>query len=96
MPLSGMTAAKVREHIRTHGTFRVEEGPNGMVGDRLFANFKRTDIPMCPLVHRFWHTDRKAAGTTRKITPNWLRRFLAQVGLAKGVHVTDVAAWPGA
>lgn len=95
MPLPGVIAAKVREHVRRHGTFRVADGPNRMAGDYLFANIGRTNILMYALVHRLWQAARKAAGVARRITPQWLRHFFASVGLAKGVPVTDMAAWLG-
>lgn len=95
VPLPGVIAAKVREHVRRHGTFRVADGPNRMAGDYLFANIGRTNILMYALVHRLWQAARKAAGVARRITPQWLRHFFASVGLAKGVPVTDMAAWLG-
>ncbi|MFF7309086.1 tyrosine-type recombinase/integrase [Streptomyces sp. NPDC008137] len=95
VPLPSVIAAKVREHVRRHGTFRVADGPNRMAGDYLFANIGRTNILMYALVHRLWQAARRAAGVTRKVTPQWLRHFFASVGLAKGVPVTDMAAWLG-
>jgi integrase len=95
VPLPGKGAAKVREHIRRHGTFRVAAGPNRMPGDYLFANIGRTNILMYALVHRLCTADRKAAGVSRKITPLWLRHFFASADLAKGVPVTDMAVWLG-
>ncbi|MGW4922793.1 tyrosine-type recombinase/integrase [Streptomyces parvulus] len=84
VPLPGKVAAKVREHIRRHGTFRVADGPNRMPGDYLFANIRRTNILMHALVHRLWTAAKRAAGVFRKITPLWLRHFLASAGLANG------------
>lgn len=95
VPLPGVVAAKVREHVRSHGTFRVAAGPNRMAGGYLFANVGRTNILMYALVHRLWQAARKAAGITRRVTSQWLRHFFASVGLAKGVPVTDMAAWLG-
>ncbi|WP_244809791.1 tyrosine-type recombinase/integrase [Streptomyces sp. So13.3] len=93
VPLS--IAAKVREHVRCYGTFRVEDGPNRLVGDYLFANLGRTNILMYSLISRLWHAARCAAGIVREITPHWLRHFFASAGLAKGVPVTDMAEWLG-
>jgi integrase len=74
---------------------RVEDGPNRLAGDYLFANIGRTNILMYALWHRLWHAARKAARVVRNITPQWLRHFFATVGLSKGVPVTDMAAWLG-
>jgi integrase len=78
-----------------YGTFRVEEGLNRLEGDYLFSNIGRTNILMYSLVARLWRTAKKAAGISRRITPHWLRRFFASVGLSKGVPVTDMAEWWG-
>ncbi|WP_329343824.1 site-specific integrase [Streptomyces sp. NBC_01352] len=95
VPLPRTIEAKVREHIRCYGTFRVETGLNRMEGDYLFANVGRTNILMYSLVDRLWRNARATAGITRKITTHWLRHFFASAGLARGVPVTDMAEWLG-
>ncbi|GGX75819.1 tyrosine-type recombinase/integrase [Streptomyces hiroshimensis] len=95
VPLPATIAAKIREHLQLHGTFRVEDGLNRIAGDYLFSNIGRTNILMYSLVDRLWRNAKKAAGIIRKITPHWLRHFFASAGLSKGVPVTDMAAWLG-
>ncbi|WP_328485923.1 tyrosine-type recombinase/integrase [Streptomyces zaomyceticus] len=95
VPLPPTIAAKVTEHIRLYGTFRVEDGLNRLEGDYLFSNVGRTNILMYALVDRLWRNAKKAAGIARKITPHWLRHFFASAGLSKGVPVTDMAEWLG-
>lgn len=95
VPLPRTIEAKVKEHVRRYGTFRVEMGLNRMEGDYLFSNVGRTNILMYSLVDRLWRNARKAAGITRKITTHWLRHFFASAGLARGVPVTDMAEWLG-
>ncbi|MGW4162476.1 tyrosine-type recombinase/integrase [Streptomyces sp. NPDC004788] len=95
IPLPAFIAAKVKEHVRLHGTFRVEEGPNRLKGDYLFSNVGRTNILMYSLVDRLWRSAKRSAGITRKITPHWLRHFFASAGLSKGVPVSDMAEWLG-
>ncbi|GHC57731.1 tyrosine-type recombinase/integrase [Streptomyces cinnamoneus] len=95
VPLPATIAAKIHEHLRLYGTFRVEDGLNRIAGDYLFSNIGRTNILMYSLVDRLWRNAKKAADITRKITPHWLRHFFASAGLSKGVPVTDMAAWLG-
>ncbi|MEU3556384.1 tyrosine-type recombinase/integrase [Streptomyces fragilis] len=95
VPVPPTIAAKVQEHVRLHGTFRVEEGPNRLEGDYLFSNVGRTNILMYSLVDRLWRNAKKAAGIKRRITTHWLRHFFASAGLSKGVPVTDMAEWLG-
>lgn len=65
VPLPAYIAAKVREHVRLHGTFRVEEGLNRLAGDYLFSNVGRTNILMYSLVDRLWRRAKASAGITR-------------------------------
>lgn len=95
VPVSPTIAAKVQEHVRLYGTFRVEEGPNRLEGDYLFSNVGRTNILMYSLVDRLWRNAKTAAGIKRRITTHWLRHFFASAGLSKGVPVTDMAEWLG-
>ncbi|MEV5950607.1 tyrosine-type recombinase/integrase [Streptomyces sp. NPDC051993] len=95
VPVPASIAAKVREHVRRYGTFRVGNELNRLTGDYLFANIGRTNILMYSLISRLWHVARRAAGIAREITPHWLRHFFASAGLAKGVPVTDMAEWLG-
>ncbi|MEU8810975.1 tyrosine-type recombinase/integrase [Streptomyces violaceoruber] len=95
VPVPPTIAAKVQEHIRMYGTFRVEEGPNRLEGDYLFSNIGRTNILMYSLVDRLWRNAKRAAGIKRRITTHWLRHFFASAGLSKGVPVTDMAEWLG-
>ncbi|AXI85266.1 MULTISPECIES: site-specific integrase [Streptomyces] len=95
VPVPPTIAAKVQEHVRMYGTFRVEEGPNRLEGDYLFSNIGRTNILMYSLVDRLWRNAKRAAGIKRRITTHWLRHFFASAGLSKGVPVTDMAEWLG-
>ncbi|MGW7303094.1 tyrosine-type recombinase/integrase [Streptomyces sp. NPDC054829] len=95
VPVPPSIAAKVQEHVRLYGTFRVEEGLNRLEGDYLFSNIGRTNILMYSLVDRLWRNAKKAAGISRRITTHWLRHFFASAGLSKGVPVTDMAEWLG-
>ncbi|MGW1109382.1 tyrosine-type recombinase/integrase [Streptomyces sp. NPDC002540] len=95
VPVPPTIAAKVQEHVRLYGTFRVEEGPNRLEGDYLFSNVGRTNILMYSLVDRLWRNAKRAAGIKRRITTHWLRHFFASAGLSKGVPVTDMAEWLG-
>ncbi|MER6121957.1 tyrosine-type recombinase/integrase [Streptomyces sp. NPDC001795] len=95
VPVPPSIAAKVQEHVRLYGTFRVEEGLNRLEGDYLFSNIGRTNILMYSLVDRLWRKAKKAAGVSRRITTHWLRHFFASAGLSKGVPVTDMAEWLG-
>ncbi|MFD4861019.1 tyrosine-type recombinase/integrase [Streptomyces atratus] len=95
VPVPPTIAAKVQEHVRLYGTFRVEEGPNRLEGDYLFSNVGRTNILMYCLVDRLWRNAKRAAGIKRRITTHWLRHFFASAGLSKGVPVTDMAEWLG-
>ncbi|MFE1749431.1 tyrosine-type recombinase/integrase [Streptomyces anandii] len=95
VPVPPSIAAKVQEHVRLYGTFRVGEGLNRLEGDYLFSNIGRTNILMYSLVDRLWRNAKKAAGISRRITTHWLRHFFASAGLSKGVPVTDMAEWLG-
>jgi hypothetical protein len=95
VPVPPTIAAKVQEHIRLYGTFRVEEGPNRLEGEYLFSKSGRTNILMYSLVDRLWRNAKKAAGITRRITTHWLRHFFASAGLSKGLPVTVMAEWLG-
>ncbi|WP_078963322.1 tyrosine-type recombinase/integrase [Streptomyces durhamensis] len=94
VPVPPTIVAKVQEHVRLYGTFRVEEGLNRR-GDYLFSNIGRTNILMYSLVDRLWRIAKKAAGISRRITTHWHRHFFASAGLSKGVPVTDMAEWLG-
>ncbi|MER8047723.1 tyrosine-type recombinase/integrase [Streptomyces sp. NPDC094032] len=95
IPVPTYIADKVREHVRQHGTVRVEDGLNRSKGDYLFSNVGRTTILMYSLVDRLWRAAKGNAGITRKITPHWLRHFFASARLSKGVPVSDMAEWLG-
>ncbi|QIZ00624.1 hypothetical protein HEP87_51300 [Streptomyces sp. S1D4-11] len=43
VPVPPTIAAKVQEHVRLYGAFRVEEGLNRLEGDYLFAHIGRTN-----------------------------------------------------
>ncbi|WP_329393871.1 tyrosine-type recombinase/integrase [Streptomyces lydicus] len=95
VPLSSFVGRKVQEHIKRHGTFRIEEGRNRMTGDYLFTNISRTNIMSLAYMDKVWGAAVKAAELGRSVKKHWLRHFFASAALSRGVPVSEVAEWLG-
>ncbi|MEU9795021.1 site-specific integrase [Streptomyces sparsogenes] len=95
IPIGRWLTKKIQEHIDHFGTFRVEEGPNRMVGDYLFSNAGRTNIASPSYMTRWWTAAIKDAGLQRNVKRHWLRHFFASAALSRGVPVHEVAEWLG-
>lgn len=91
VPMPATITTKIRDHLKLHGTFRVEDGVNRIAGDYLFSNVGRTNILMYSLVTT-------APARARRITSWWSSsisaRFPARPSAAFGTasDSKDVAA----
>ncbi|MFF8372446.1 tyrosine-type recombinase/integrase [Streptomyces lydicus] len=95
VPLSSSVGRKVQEHLKRHGTFRIEGGRNRIAGDYLFTNISRTNIMSLAYMDKVWGAAVKAAELSRSVKKHWLRHFFASAALSRGVAVHEVAEWLG-